>query len=182
MAQIFQSTAGSYLTKPNRRIEISQSRPPDAIGALGPGVDVDVTPPDRSGDALNTQSASCHPPSLSGTLSPAPARFLDYVDRCPAPDNPVSFTRQRRNRSPIRADPVLIHSTPPDRLRYEAAARFFDRPHLVEFAGEQMEIVVGVVEESASGQPVGRALPPIPCKLNGPATPPYKSPWFRYCV
>ncbi|UWP96189.1 hypothetical protein K3X48_04155 [Aliiroseovarius crassostreae] len=41
-------------------------------------------------------------------------------------------------------------------VRFEeaAAARFFDTPHLVEFAGEQVEVVVSVVEESASGQPV----------------------------
>ncbi|UWP96199.1 hypothetical protein K3X48_04205 [Aliiroseovarius crassostreae] len=42
-------------------------------------------------------------------------------------------------------------------VRFEEAeaARFFDTPHLVEFAGEQVEVVVSVVEESASGQPVG---------------------------
>ncbi|UWP89906.1 hypothetical protein [Aliiroseovarius crassostreae] len=40
-------------------------------------------------------------------------------------------------------------------VRFEgAAARFFDTPHLVEFAGERVEIVVSVVEESASGQPL----------------------------
>ncbi|MDA5094058.1 hypothetical protein O2N63_08140 [Aliiroseovarius sp. KMU-50] len=41
-------------------------------------------------------------------------------------------------------------------VRFEgaAAARFFDTPHLVEFAGARVEIVVSVVEESASGQPV----------------------------
>ena len=40
-------------------------------------------------------------------------------------------------------------------VRFEgAAARFFDTPHLVEFAGARGEVVVSVVKESASGQPV----------------------------
>ncbi|UWQ08836.1 hypothetical protein K3X41_04305 [Aliiroseovarius crassostreae] len=47
-------------------------------------------------------------------------------------------------------------------VRFEEAARFFDTPHLVEFAGERVEVVVSVVEESASGQPFvsGLALRP----------------------
>ncbi|NRP11466.1 hypothetical protein XMM379_003124 [Aliiroseovarius sp. xm-m-379] len=41
-------------------------------------------------------------------------------------------------------------------VRFEEAeaARFFDTPHLVEFAGVRGEVVVSVEEESASGQPV----------------------------